>query len=402
MSELHYACDLWTPPGLLSKLPDTYLWATQISGSIMLHLYSKQKSFQKRLPDFTTELLRGAIFSGPTGNGRHTTAEHLAGTLTNTLKLQNFRHIRVHGADLDLESPSEVFSAVASIDKCLKEADGLCLLLDEPQECRHSRMLQSRLLVLMDRTRRNHPQKHFFVIIVTDTLDSILPGLRSRLMLCHCPNPSVDDRRQWLSRQLRSGPHLVPDEMRAADLAEKTEGFSWHQLQCLITNLRNQLFWNVKTRTEQDARDAIAQAGDISEEEEQHINAQHIGMKNRISLIEKNEGTPTVTELESLLLTLKEQLPPAQAAVPVYQYQGLPIQAAVPGNQTEAPLDTDAAAASKSIAKEETFDKDEAEMKRSLHEEIYRNENASLELLTSSLSRLRIPDISDIDGSAPD
>lgn len=395
MTELHYACDIWQPTGSLGDLPKTYLWASQLTSAITLHTLNKSNYYKAHLP---TPPLLGAIFTGPTGNGRHTTAEHLSKTLEKVSKCPGFTHIRLHGADLDFESPDEAMDALASIARLLKETDGLCLLLDEPQECRHSRMLQSRLLRLLDRIGRDHPGKVFHLILVTDSPDSVLSGLRRRLMLCPCLLPSLNQRRGWLSEQLRKAPRLVPTELKMADLAEKTEGFSWHQLQLLVACLRNQLYTNVRTQTEQAANDAIAKAGAISDEEKAAIRNQYVSTKARIDLLKANAHTPTELQLQSLLDALKDQHPAPQMPLPIFQYSGVPIQDGIAEEPPAPPADPESLE-EQAVSEDNTFNKEEALSKQSRHKEIAHKENASLVEL-ASLRGVTLPDLSNV-GSEP-
>lgn len=330
MSELHYACELWAPTESLAKLPDTYLWARQLLAMINLGK-SQQDFYKKNLP---TAALTGAIFSGDAGNGRHTTAEALALSLAKQHKEANILQLRLQGAFLDFEQPDIALSALASLKSAFRSADGMCLLLDEPQDCRHSRMLQSHLLMLRSAFRRECPDKPFYLIIVTDSADSILSGLLRELPLLPCAAPTADERRAWLSEQLRGTVKKVTGEISMRELADKTEGYSWYQLQQLCSQLQNRVFLNAQQIAEQQHDDIIAAANAVTEKQ-----GKLAVQKHRLRLIKTGDAAPTLSQLEPLLHALQPRLPAQQPMLAYAQPIGVPV-----GTVPAAPAETDNAA----------------------------------------------------------
>ena len=347
MSELHYACELWTPTVSLKALPDSYIWSQQLLG--MINLGKTQQSFYKN--NLPTTPLSGAVFAGAAGNGRHTTAEALAMSLALQHKDANILHLRLRGAFLDFEQPDTALKALASPRDAFRSADGMCLLLDEPQDCRHSRMLQSHLLMLRSAFRRECPTKPFYLIIVTDSVDSVLSGLLRELPLLACAAPTTDERRAWLSAQLRSGIKKITAEISMADLAAKTEGFSWYQLQQLRSYLQSQLFLNAQQQAEQQREDIAAAANAVTDKQ---IAA--AVQKHRIHLIKTGDATPDLSQLEPLLHALKAQLPVQQSVVPYVQ--AIPVQAGAASVPVTAVPVSGAAEIQESIGEEDpAFDK---------------------------------------------
>lgn len=396
MPDLHYTCDTWMPKTSLSDLPSSYLWSGLLASAVTLHDLSLQSKFySKNIP---ADPVLGAILSGPVGNGRHTTAEALAGTLGRGLL-----HVRIHGADLDFESPDTALAALNSLKAAFRNYAGVCLLLDEIQECRHSRMIQSHLLRLLGRLQTDQPGKNFRLIIVTDSPDSILSGLRRFLILCHCSAPNEDERRDWLSSQLRIGPRLIPKSVSAKDLAAKTEGFSWHQLQLLHRYLRQQLFWNVKLHSEQEASHEIMQAGQITPEEADEIRKRYKDQNYRKKLIQSGCGIPTESQLDSLLRSLKDQLPVQQPAVaytavqPFFSQEHPPVPAAPAASP--APAANEPKAAAEVVSEQKPFDKEAALERQRQHAN---PEKMPFKQLTGGLShRLNFHTLPSTDTEAP-
>lgn len=396
MSELHYACELWTPTASLKALPDSYLWAQQLLGMINLAKNQVLPFYKDQLP---TAPFSGAVFSGAAGNGRHTTAEALALSLANEHKNANILHLRLRGAFLDFEQPDTALKALASLREAFRSVDGMCLLLDEPQDCRHSRMLQSHLLMLRSTFRREFPSKPFYLIIVTDSADSVLSGLLRELPLLPCAAPTEDERRAWLSEQLRGTDKKVTvkkvtSEISMRELADKTEGFSWYQLQQLCSQLQNRVFMNAHLKTVQQRNDIIAAANAVTENE-----GKHAVRKYRLRLIKSGDATPDLSQLESLLHALKPQLPVQQSALPYIQ--AVPVQAAaaaVPATAAPAPS---AAEVRESIDEEESsFDKND----NLAQQEKHGNPDAMSgdEFIFSLGHRLKLPDLSALEAELPE
>lgn len=391
MSELHYACELWTPTVSLKALPDSYLWAQQLLGMINLVKNQVQPFYKDHLP---TAPLSGAVFSGAAGNGRHTTAEALSLSLANQHKNANILHLRLRGAFLDFEQPDTALKALASLRDAFRSADGMCLLLDEPQDCRHSRMLQSHLLMLRSAFRREFPNKPFYLIIVTDSADSVLSGLLRELPLLPCAAPTADERRAWLSAQLRSKIKKINGEISMADLAAETEGFSWYQLQQLRSYLQSQVFVNAQQLAEQQKEEVTAAANALTKNDVTRALAKH-----RIHLIKSGDATPDLSQLEPLLHALKAQLPVQQSALPYIQ--AVPVQAAAAAVPATAAPATSAAEVRESIDEEESsFDKND----NLAQQEKHGNPDAMSgdEFIFSLGHRLKLPDLSTLETELPE
>ena len=223
------------------------------------------------------------------------------------------------------------------------------------------------------------------------------------LMLCHCSAPNEDERRDWLSSQLRIGPRLIPKSVSAKDLAAKTEGFSWHQLQLLHRYLRQQLFWNVKLHSEQEASHEIMQAGQITPEEADEIRKRYKDQNYRKKLIKSGCGMPTESQLDSLLRSLKDQLPVQQPAVaytavqPFFSQEHPPVPAAPAASP--APAANEPKAAAEVVSEQKPFDKEAALERQRQHAN---PEKMPFKQLTGGLShRLNFHTLPSTDTEAP-
>lgn len=377
--ELHDACYIWNPDKTLGQLPGTYIWAQVLLSAATLRSAEKARA-KLQIPP-----LYGAIFTGPAGNGRHSTAAALAGTLGGDLL-----HVRVFGADLDFESSDQAMAAIGTVARAARESgQGLCLILDEPQDCRHSRMIQTRLLRLLERNleQRGAP---VYLIIVTDKADSVLPGLRRLLMVCHCPNPTKEEREAWLVQQLTEPYRILPKDARAMDTAEKTAGFSWHQLTLLVTALRQQLYWTAKLLADRSAEEAVqAVAG---EEAKKAARKKATNFKARLELMDSGKAALTSLQFQALLAALRDQADPSRPASAMAPVQVIAGQIPAAGGsaaaeEAPAPIDDTVQAASK------PFDSTALEARRSLHAN---PEGMDFNQLTGNVG-LILPDLSEPD-----
>ena len=90
--QLQELCTQREPMLVLGSLPDTFQWKR------VLMISCKDTDTARSILKLT--LPTGAVFTGPAGNGRHTTAEALAGSLYN--KGRNYAQVLcLHGEDLD-------------------------------------------------------------------------------------------------------------------------------------------------------------------------------------------------------------------------------------------------------------------------------------------------------------
>ena len=186
------------------------------------------------VPELKLPPLRGAILAGAPGNGRHTIADGLAGTL----KEQGCSYAaRIAGITLDTEDVADACAAIDSAVAKLRQHGTLCLLLDCPEDSRHSLAIQEYLRQQMDLYRGN-----IFPIIITGAAAHITPALQAILTTCQFQSPDLSARQNWLKTYLEGSPPITIDGgVTYITLGKETDGFTWRQLTDLRTLLRRTL-----------------------------------------------------------------------------------------------------------------------------------------------------------------
>ncbi len=216
-------------PDKLGALPASYAWASELRAAFMKH------QLINGLMEFP--LPGGVILSGKAGNGRHTTASALVNSLGN-------KYLWLSGWDLDQEDAGDSIEIIRNVVRLAYEQGKLTLLLDGPENCRHSMLVQECLARLL----RNIDAGMLVIVIVTEDTSMVSSALRRQLLLCPCAAPTKTERRSWLKQKLEKPVPLHVDGMDLEDLVKKTEGFSWQQLQDLQNHMKLLVFWQLLNR----------------------------------------------------------------------------------------------------------------------------------------------------------
>ena len=218
------ACVEFKPKLTLKKLSEypSFYWA-----HVLLHTLAG-------IPELKLPPLRGAILAGTPGNGRHTIADGLAGSL----KERGCAYAsRIAGVALDTEDVADACAAIDGAISKLRQHGTLCLLLDCPEDSRHSLAIQEYLRQQMDLYPGN-----IFPIIITEAATNITPPLQAILTTCQFQPPDLNARQEWLKTYLEGKPPITIDGgMTYIVLAKETNGFTWRQLTDLRTLLRRTL-----------------------------------------------------------------------------------------------------------------------------------------------------------------
>lgn len=183
------------------------------------------------IPELKLPPIRGVILSGAPGNGRHTIAMGLCGTL----KERGWPFFaRITGIALDAEDVADACAVIDIAMSKLPQQGRICLLLDCPEDSRHNLAVQEYLRQQMEA----HPGMVFPVLITKDTAN-ITPVLQTLLTPCQFQCPDLDTRRTWLKTYLEGKPAITIDGgMNYITLAKETNGFTWRQLTDLRALLR--------------------------------------------------------------------------------------------------------------------------------------------------------------------
>ena len=228
--QLNEICIRREPALVLGSLPDSFQWKR------ILMISCKDTKTAKELLGLT--LPTGALFIGPAGNGRHTTAEALAGSL---YKGSNYSQVLcLHGEDLDFEDPADV-AAVLKHTATLTQQGDMVLILDRPELSRHSLTIQRRLLRFQDVLGQQGIR--LFLILITDTVQDLDPEILSRHPLYPCPCPDEETVREWVGTILKKPVTIKISRMNADSLTERLTGLSWKHLQDFHSHLKRLLIY---------------------------------------------------------------------------------------------------------------------------------------------------------------
>lgn len=212
-------CVEWKPKLTLEKLKNpSFYWA-----HVLRHTLAG-------IPELALAPIQGVILSGSPGNGRHTIAEALAGTLSAE---SDHLPLRISGAALDPEDVDAACSVLEGAATKLRQHGSLCLLLDCPEHSRHSLAIQEYLYQQL----LNQPGR-IFPIVITDSLSNITPFLQKMLTTCQFQPPNLAVRQRWLQSSMEGRYPIRIEGCNHITVSRETEGFTWQQMTDLRTLLR--------------------------------------------------------------------------------------------------------------------------------------------------------------------
>ena len=200
----------------------TYYWAP-----MLLHTLDG-------VPELNLPALRGVILAGTPGNGRHTMADALSGTLS---KCGYSYFTRIAGAALDARDVSDACAAINGAVIRMRQYTRFCLLVDCPEDSRHNLAIQECLRQQLD----DH-QGRLFLILITGSATNITPALQTMMTVCQFLRPNLAERRVWFKNSLEGKiPIATSGDVNYITLAKESEGFTWRQMTDLRSLLRRML-----------------------------------------------------------------------------------------------------------------------------------------------------------------
>lgn len=202
----------------LGTLPDTYQWAPVLRTAI------RQMPVAQKV--MGVAFRPGIIFTGPEGNGRHSTAYALANNLAEKAGYQTM--MSIHGSDLDFEDPDDIYSVLDFLEKIAAASGNMVLFLDQPGLSRHSLRFQNQLLRSQQRLLRE--KKTIFLIVIADSAEEVAPTLLGRYPHCHCPRPDTAAASRFVDNMLKKPVPIHMDKVTKADILLAVRGCSWKQL----------------------------------------------------------------------------------------------------------------------------------------------------------------------------
>lgn len=230
LDELQNRIDKNMPEMRLKDLEKASLWSPMILATMLT-------APKKLISSFGIESLKGAVFVGAPGNGKHTAAKALAGSKCNP-KIKNYHHfLRITGWDFDCQKPEEACAVADYAAGIAGKYENICILLDNPEESKFCKQFQYRLACNFKDTKTN-----IFVIVVTTEEKYLCRELTEDFKICRCVPPTKAQREQWIKKNTED-PFIPIENMTNMELAEKTEGFSWKQLDDMLESMRQVLAW---------------------------------------------------------------------------------------------------------------------------------------------------------------
>lgn len=214
------------PEEHLGTLPETYQWAGVLRGG--------RRHMAVAAQVMGLEFSPGAIFTGPEGNGRHTTAYALAKTLCSDR--DGYRSlISIHGDDVDFEDREDVYALVDRVTKVARATTALVLILDQPGLSKHNLLLQ-RLLVRSQKALLREKLR-LYIIVIADTPQEVGGEIMSRFPRYHCACPDETAVKKWVKSILQEPVPIKIQEISPSELAVAVQGLSWKQLKDLHSHL---------------------------------------------------------------------------------------------------------------------------------------------------------------------
>lgn len=228
------------PPTSLTDLPDTYPWTDVLRAA--------RKPMGVAAKVMGLQFIAGAIFTGPVGNGRHTTAWALANTLCKD-KDGYKAMVSIHSDDLDFEDREDVFAVLNRVIRAAREAGSLIVLLEHCGENPHSAMLQRHLLRLQRGLSKE--KIRIYLIVIADNDTALAPELSDSLPRYHCAPPDKKAVKHWAETIMKKPVPIKIKNKTAADIAKAVQGLSWKQLHDLHNHLLRLIVLSYSIRREE-------------------------------------------------------------------------------------------------------------------------------------------------------
>ena len=233
-------------PGI-EGLADTYPWKHFLSDVNTTLLY------RALLPE-----IRGAIFTGPAGNGRHTQAEAFAYSLIaqKLIAPDNFSNtymILIEPLSLspkleEQELKKKVNEVFDSLENLVQNKNHTIAVIFDQIDL-YPRRIMDQIAECVSFLE----DQNLFTICIGEDETKISRNLLRELIHCRCPNPTAEQRRMYLQQLEKvlvkdtwtkaTDPkekyiNIILDEITWEEVADKTEGCSYADL--------NDLIWMIK------------------------------------------------------------------------------------------------------------------------------------------------------------
>lgn len=175
----------------------------------------------------------GILLTGAAGCGKHNAAYHIIQALSR----ESYQPFFLTGRTLG--EGAEVFSDLTArlnqlFDHMYDEHRGLCLLLDEPDECKWS----TELYAFLGRTALEYAAhidsfQPLFLVLISQKPPALALLLRKKLLRCECILPTQTERDRFLSARGK----MIASSIDLSALSAMTDGCSYADLEQVIDTL---------------------------------------------------------------------------------------------------------------------------------------------------------------------
>ena len=233
----------------LKTLPESYLWKTPLINMLTALHYA-----DLQLPGYASFL-----FTGPSGCGKHTTAEALVRSIAAYEEMADQTFVlTLRADDFRLSSNEETQKCMDEIFEAAADTEGLRIIIfDQMERYRHRTAFMNRLADYLPDPGMQDEDDIFaggrlFVICITEDDRSIMRELRKKLMCCRVVLPGEAEREQYLKAgmtftvedwnypdtlQYRTI-HMQADGIGLDELVRRSEGYSYLELEGFISAVR--------------------------------------------------------------------------------------------------------------------------------------------------------------------
>lgn len=177
-----------------------------------------------------SERSAGVLLIGSDGTGKHHAAYHIIQALEDQNN-DSFVPMFLHGFMI-AEQAAGFHVVPARLSALLghfrERGQGVCLVLDEPEECPYCRQLYLSLGAAVQKTRGfgSESEQELFLILIAKQRPSLPSLLQDELMTIVCELPTLDQRKTYLDRRAKA----IRRDISLEQLAELTENCSYRAL----------------------------------------------------------------------------------------------------------------------------------------------------------------------------
>lgn len=168
----------------------------------------------------------GVLLTGPAGSGRHCAAWHILQALDE----EDCAPVFFTGAGLAQDAadfPDLAERLNALLDSFYDRGQGLCVVLEEPEDCPYCQQLYPYLGSVAQEYRLGAEiLPPLFLILITRQQVTLPAMLQEQLLSCSCVLPDLATRRNYLEDRSKS----IRNYVSLSRLAELSEGCSFGQL----------------------------------------------------------------------------------------------------------------------------------------------------------------------------